>query len=89
MDIKNKTLKLAQTYTAINSARSILDVLEEQASKYASGESVDLAEFVKRCLSLKQAQERILTSFIESALDDPGVGGSKVDYARIQDRDPT
>ena len=89
MDIKNKTLKLAQTYTAINSVRSILDVLEEEASKYASGESVDLAEFVKRCLSLKQAQERILTSFIESALDDPGVGGSKVDYARIQDRAPT
>lgn len=89
MDIKNKTLKLAQTYMAINSVRSILDVLEEQASKYASGESVDLAEFVKRCLSLKQAQERILTSFIESALDDPGVGGSKVDYARIQDRAPT
>jgi hypothetical protein len=89
MDIKSKTLKLAQTYTAINNARSILDGLEEQTSNYASGDSFDLALFAKRSLSLKKAQEVILTSFIESVLDEKGEGGSKVKSSSLVDRAPT
>ena len=70
MDVKTKTLRMAQVYAAIDEARAILGAIEEQASKFASGEEVRVVDVVKQVLQLKDAREQILISFIEAGLDD-------------------
>ena len=70
MDVKTKTLRMAQVYAAIDEARTILGSIEQQASKFASGENVRMVDVVKQALQLKDARERILISFIEAGLDD-------------------
>ena len=46
MDVKTKTIQLAKVYEAIANARSILEELEEKATRLASNEDVQMGEVV-------------------------------------------
>ncbi|WP_165649453.1 hypothetical protein [Sutterella wadsworthensis] len=74
MDVKNKTIKIAEVFCSIDKARSILNAIEKQAEAYAAGGSCDLQGLVDLCLKLKEERERILVSFIESAAAVPANG---------------
>lgn len=56
---------------------------------------IDLYSAVEKLMELKTERENILIALVESQSEPApvdaadGVGGSKVDYARIQDRAPT
>lgn len=69
MNVKTKTICMAKVYSAIDEARAILNLIEEQASKFASGEDVRMMDVVKHALQMKDAREQILISFIEAGLD--------------------
>nr|DAZ55872.1 MAG TPA: hypothetical protein [Caudoviricetes sp.]DAZ83265.1 MAG TPA: hypothetical protein [Caudoviricetes sp.] len=69
MNVKTKTICMAKVYSAIDEARTILNALEEKASKFASGEDVRMMDVVDQSLKMKEAREQILISFIEAGLD--------------------
>lgn len=80
MDVKTKTIQLAKVYEAIANARSILEELEEKATRLASNEVVQMGEVVDQCLLLKNEQEQMLIHFVEAVTESPaGVGRSKSD----------
>lgn len=74
MDVKTKTMKLADVFCSIDKARSILNAIEKQATACAAGGACDLKSLVGLCIKLKEERERILVSFIESAAAVPADG---------------
>ena len=74
MDVKIKTVRLAEVFCSIDKARSILNGIEKQARECAAGGSCDLKGLVGLCLKLKEEREHILVSFIESAAAVPADG---------------
>lgn len=75
MDVKTKTIQLAKVYEAIANARSILEELEEKATRLASNEDVQMGEVVDQCLLLKNEQEQMLIHFVEAVTENPCKGG--------------
>lgn len=71
MDVKTKTIQLAKVYKAIANARSILEELEEKATRLASNEDVQMGEVVDQCLLLKNEREQILIHFVEAVTENP------------------
>lgn len=71
MDVKTKTIQLAKVYEAIANARSILEELEEKATRLASNEDVQIGEVVDQCLLLKNEQEQMLIHFVEAVTESP------------------
>lgn len=71
MDVKAKTIQLAKVYEAIANARSILEELEEKATRLASNEDVRMGEVVDQCLLLKNEQEQMLIHFVEAVTENP------------------
>ena len=71
MDVKTKTIQLAKVYEAIANARSILEELEEKATRLASNEDVQMGEVVDQCLLLKNEQEKMLIHFVEAVAESP------------------
>lgn len=74
MDVKTKTIQLAKVYEAIANARSILEELEEKATRLASNEDVQMGEVVDQCLLLKNEQEQMLIHFVEAVAENPCEG---------------
>lgn len=74
MDVKTKTIQLAKVYEAIANARSILEELEEKATRLASNEDVQMGEVLDQCLLLKNEQEQMLIHFVE-AVTESSCGG--------------
>ncbi len=68
MTIKDKTIKLSDTYKAIDEASVILRQLEELADLSASGEKIELVQVVERVYGLRKEVDRILIGFVESQM---------------------
>lgn len=68
MTIKSKTLKLSDTYKAIDEANVILRQLEELADSSASGEKIGLVQIVEHIHSLRKEVDNILVGFVESEM---------------------
>lgn len=68
MTIKDKTIKLSDTYKAIDEASVILRQLEELADISASGEKIELVQVVERVYGLRKEVDRILIGFVESQM---------------------
>ena len=68
MTMKTKTLKLSDTYKAIDKASAILRQLEELADLSASGERIELVQVVECTYGLRKEVDRILVGFVESQM---------------------
>lgn len=77
MTIKNKTLKLSDTYKAIDEANVILRQLEELADLSASGEKIGLAQIVEHIHDLRKEVDNILVGFVESEMQPDSMHASQ------------
>lgn len=77
MTIKSKTLKLSDTYKAIDKANIILRQLEELADLSASGEKIGLAQIVENIHNLRKEVDNILVGFVESEMQPDSMHASQ------------
>ncbi|WP_337753792.1 hypothetical protein [Sutterella wadsworthensis] len=93
MSNKEKIQNYAKALLAIDRSRELLDQLEDQILEDTNAD-IDITEAISKLIGLKTQRESILIALVESQrvfvkVKDTWVGGSKVDYTRIQDRAPT